>query len=417
MNNQENITDANYSINAYEEAARFEGWSQHEESGVFFNDSEHGRLWADENITTWERLCESQKINIKTVETFLPAIQNVEVGADIKTRLRQKFLPSWARAAEIEVEAREIKVTDESQKDLMLKARELRLEMRQVRVDSKKLHDDLKSESLRTGKAIDAIYNTIKFLAEETEEHLRENEEFVMRKREAELDIIEDKRKLQLEKYKVDPTFYNLREMAKEGFETLISGIKSAYEEAQAKQEQAEKEAAEKQRLQEVFRKRFNEIRPVAHHFHKLEINDEELAGMSEKDFSALKTKLNKIEKAAIKEKEEARAREAKARAEAEAAKEEARKAQIQAKRQTTVAKRSRSKAKEIKQNAIVIDKTFNDDSEILKSMAESLKKVISQYEDTLKHEESIAVYVNAVSLIGDGIQVLEHGVESIKQQ
>lgn len=410
MNNQENITDANYSINAYEEAARFEGWSQHEESGVFFNDSEHGRLWADENITTWERLCESQKINIKTVETFLPAIQNVEVGADIKTRLRQKFLPSWARAAEIEVEAREIKVTDESQKDLMLKARELRLEMRQVRVDSKKLHDDLKSESLRTGKAIDAIYNTIKFLAEETEEHLRENEEFVMRKREAELDIIEDKRKLQLEKYKVDPTFYNLREMAKEGFETLISGIKSAYEEAQAKQEQAEKEAAEKQRLQEVFRKRFNEIRPVAHHFHKLEVSDEELAGMSKKDFSELKTKLNEIEKAAIKEKEEARA-------EAEAAKEEARKAQIQAKRQTTVAKRSRSKAKEIKQNAIVIDKTFNDDSEILKSMAESLKKVISQYEDTLKHEESIAVYVNAVSLIGDGIQVLEHGVESIKQQ
>lgn len=91
-------------------------------------------------------------------------------------------------ASDWEKKAKNIIVTDESQKAEMEMARAGRLFLRDKRIDIEKARKKLKEQSLREGKAIDGIANVLKALIEPIEEHLDQQEHFVEIKIKAEVD-------------------------------------------------------------------------------------------------------------------------------------------------------------------------------------------------------------------------------------
>lgn len=100
--------------------------------------------------------------------------------------LLDRFSHYFKMAAEWEVKARAINVTDESQKAEMKMARVGRLFLREERLNVEKSRKELKAEALREGKAIDGIANVLKALIEPLEEHLINQERFVEIRKERE---------------------------------------------------------------------------------------------------------------------------------------------------------------------------------------------------------------------------------------
>jgi hypothetical protein len=82
-------------------------------------------------------------------------------------------------AADWEVKAKTIVVTDESQKAEMQMARVGRLFLKEKRVAIEKARKELKEQALREGKAIDGIANVLKALIVPIEEYLDKQERFV----------------------------------------------------------------------------------------------------------------------------------------------------------------------------------------------------------------------------------------------
>ena len=101
-----------------------------------------------------------------------------------------QFQDYFAIAADWEMKAKAIIVTDESQKAEMQMARAGRLFLKEKRVAIEKARKELKEQALREGKAIDGIANVLKALIIPIEEHLERQEKFV----EIRAKIAEDKR-------------------------------------------------------------------------------------------------------------------------------------------------------------------------------------------------------------------------------
>ena len=90
-----------------------------------------------------------------------------------------KFTNYFEIAAEWEKKAKDIVVTDESNKVEMQLARVGRLFLRDKRISIEKARIELKEQSLREGKAIDGIANVLKALIVPIEEYLENQERFV----------------------------------------------------------------------------------------------------------------------------------------------------------------------------------------------------------------------------------------------
>ncbi len=164
--------------------------------------------------------------------------------------LLENFKAIFEKAKELEVRARVIKVDNVEQKEEMQKARELRIEIKNLRCEANNKREELKAESLRTGKAIQGFYNVIEALTKPMESYLEEQEKFAEK--------IEAQKKLQkakerqnlLSKFVEDVSLYNLSEMSEAGFQELLRASELAYNtriEAEKKAE-AEKVKAEKER-------------------------------------------------------------------------------------------------------------------------------------------------------------------------
>lgn len=95
--------------------------------------------------------------------------------------LTTQFGDFFALAADWEMKAKALVVTDPSQVAEMKMAREGRLFLKHKRVDIENTRKRLKEESLREGKAIDGIANVLKALIAPIEEHLEAQETFVVR--------------------------------------------------------------------------------------------------------------------------------------------------------------------------------------------------------------------------------------------
>ena len=81
-----------------------------------------------------------------------------------------------------EEKAKKIKVTNESQTDMMLLAREGRKEMQQLRLKLDRAHQEQKKIPLLYGRAVDGMKNVLRLPIVQLEEYLKEQEDFVVNK-------------------------------------------------------------------------------------------------------------------------------------------------------------------------------------------------------------------------------------------
>jgi len=149
-------------------------------------------------------------------------------------------MPHFEAASPLCVQARQIVVTDAADTAGMKAARDARLAIKAVRVNADKARVALKDESLRKGKAIDAVFNGLRDALADHEAYLQEQEEFAQRaesKRLSEIKVVRDQR---LAAMGVDPAHYNTQAMTDEGFAAAVAGILAQQQAAKAAAEQAE---------------------------------------------------------------------------------------------------------------------------------------------------------------------------------
>jgi hypothetical protein len=171
----------------------------------------------------------------------------------------EKFSEFTSIAIEWNDKANAIVVTDESQVDLMKKAREGRLLLKAKRIEIEKTRKSLKEQSLNEGRLIDGIAKTLTALVEPAEKHLDLQERF------AEIQDQKRKAELKAKRYElmlpytevIDPETLNLGLITEEAFLGILKYAKDTLEakleaERLAKIEQEEKakaDAEEKEKL------------------------------------------------------------------------------------------------------------------------------------------------------------------------
>ena len=166
--------------------------------------------------------------------------------------IMEKFSKFFAIASEWERKAKEIVVTDESQKGLMKIAREGRLFLKTKRVEVENARKAMKEAALREGQTIDAIARTLKEMIEPSETHLEQQEKFVEireaeRKRERLI-----RRRAELEPFGYIEGAYsiNLLDASEDEYHVILEGFKKRHQEQEKarKELQAQEKAAERER-------------------------------------------------------------------------------------------------------------------------------------------------------------------------
>lgn len=228
---------------------------------------------------------------------------SVQSKEQMKLALNDYFTPFREKAAEWLEKAKEIKVTDRSQKDLMKAARIARLAIREQRINVDKKHKELKERALREGQVLDEIKRELTGLIEPTESYLQEQEDF------EENEIKKEKEKLFLTRFELLRPFIGeeakkimLGELSEESFQAMLVGYQAAKEQREAQEKEA---AAQRQKQTEDFEAEQKKIREENDKLRQQnEANEKKLAKEKEKR-KAL-------------EKQEADRKEAEARAERE---------------------------------------------------------------------------------------------------
>lgn len=177
-----------------------------------------------------------------------------QLPKEVVTDLQSNFNPLFQQAQEWKKKAEGLVVKDASETEKMKEAREARLELKRIRVDADKVRKQLKEESLLKGKAIDGMYNIIKFLIQPIEQHLEEQEKFIEIQEEKRLNAIVEDRIERLSPYMEDLSIFNFRIMSDEQFNSLLDGAKRGHEaklEAERKAEEERKQAEEQKKEEE----------------------------------------------------------------------------------------------------------------------------------------------------------------------
>jgi trichohyalin len=172
-----------------------------------------------------------------------------------KLALKGSFDDFISIAQEWESKAKEIHVTDSSQKDLMKMAKEGRLLLRQKRLDIENLRKTIKEQPLRECQAIDSVAKAFKDLITPIEDYLKEQEEFEKRENESKLNQLIHERGEALKQYGVDVQYLDLGNMPEPMFEMLLSSSKITHEQKIKEEKQAEErrlaeQEAERKRLE-----------------------------------------------------------------------------------------------------------------------------------------------------------------------
>jgi len=189
---------------------------------------------------------------IKNNEIALVA-QNAGLAPTGVENLLNKFAAYFNEAKKLSEGAKEIVVTDESQTDLMLKARETRLTLKSLRTHVEAVRVELKEQSLREGRAIDGVSNLIKALIVPVEEHLEKQEKYAEIK---ELERVQKKYEERIEllsPFVDDISLYAIKDMSDVVFDNLLAGCKASFQakkDAEAKVE-ADRIAKEKAKEEE----------------------------------------------------------------------------------------------------------------------------------------------------------------------
>lgn len=202
------------------------------------------------------------------MQTTLIIEETKALPPEIVNDLQASFEPLFKNAQMWKANAEKIKVTDINDKASMQAAREARLHLKNIRVEANEVRVRLKEESLLKGKAIDGMFNVIKYLIQPIETQLEEQEKFAELQEEKRLNALVEDRMKKLTVYVDDLSIFNLRVMSDEQFEGLLQNAEKAHEvrlatEKQAEQERFAKEKAEKEE-QERIRKENEKLRQEA---------------------------------------------------------------------------------------------------------------------------------------------------------
>lgn len=170
--------------------------------------------------------------------------------------LIQTFSPVFEKAQALVEQAAEVKVTDATQLREMKRARELRLQLKDLRVNAEKSRKALKEDSLRKGKAIDGVYNVIRFLIEPVEEQLEHAEKFAERAEAARIAALGGDRQAALRKHGVEMSVQVLGEMEESAWDAMLAGAKAEQERKAAEAKRAEEKRAKEEAEQRAERER-----------------------------------------------------------------------------------------------------------------------------------------------------------------
>lgn len=173
--------------------------------------------------------------------------QNV-TGNNAKA-LIEAFGAPFIEAGDILRSYEDIKVTDESQKELIAEAKEKRLTLKRIRTGVESKRKELKEDSLRTGRAIDSVARYVKDTIDPAEKYLELQEKFVEIKKAEEALRVKQERTEKLLKYTDDLSLYNIDSLDDEQFNTLLGKVKKEHNDKVAS-EKAEAERIEKERLE-----------------------------------------------------------------------------------------------------------------------------------------------------------------------
>lgn len=160
----------------------------------------------------------------------------VRTGLTVKNaqELLQAYGMPLTRAGELLAEYEQLEVTDESQTELMQKAKDMRLELRDIRLDVKKRHDELKADVLQRANAIDYVERTVRSFIKPAEEYLEQQEKFVQRLKAEKLARLLAERKAELLMYVDDiaPYFAGLGALPEDKYKALLAQLKKAKQDA-----------------------------------------------------------------------------------------------------------------------------------------------------------------------------------------
>lgn len=293
------------------------------------------------------------------------AVREAKLEPSKVESLLTSFSKDFQEAKIVASEAKSIIVTDESQKDLMKKARESRLKLRDIRVNVEKTRVSLKEQSLRESKAIDGMANIIKALIIPVEQHLEKQEKYLEFKETERLLKRHTERVEQLSKFVEDVSLYNLMSMSDEAFNNLLKSCEEAFNLKKQAEEKVEKDRIELERKQNIFNKRQLELAPYKDFIDDNITNDIITLDMTDSDYQKLlklgkdkKIEYEKNQEKIRKENEELRIKsekDQKAKEEAELKLKQEKEAQEKKDREVKEAEESKKKLEdEIKRKALL---------------------------------------------------------------
>lgn len=161
--------------------------------------------------------------------------------------LSSNFLEFETQASKWLDEAQTLIVTSVEQKKEMKLARETRLKLRDVRVSVEKTRKNLKEDSLRYGKAIDAVAKLLKDKLEKAEAHLQEQEDFIKIQEAKEREELRVRRTEELSAFNVDCSYIDLANMNQLAYEQLLNSSELAYHANIEAEKRAEEERIERE--------------------------------------------------------------------------------------------------------------------------------------------------------------------------
>jgi len=195
-----------------------------------------------------------QTLDAETGAIVLVTPENLqpETAITLETGFRQYF----ADAESLRRRSLAVVVKDADDRKGMQEAREVRLALRNVRVAAEKTRKAMKEESLRTGKAIDGLYNLLAYAVEPLEAQLAEKEEFAVRENARRMQALRDSRSAMLAGLEYS-AHVDLATLTEEQFQGMLQDAKDLRElklkreaEAEAARIAAEKaEAEERERI------------------------------------------------------------------------------------------------------------------------------------------------------------------------
>jgi hypothetical protein len=177
-------------------------------------------------------------------------IEDNNIAKNSAQQLIDVFGAPFTEAGKIIKDYESIVVTSEDQLDIMAEAKTKRLLLKRVRTTVENKRKELKEDSLRTGKAIDAVAKYIKDTITPVENYL-ELQEMFAKTQQAKRDA--EKRELRLKQltpYTDNPFMYDYFSMTEEMFTELVDTLKLQHERKLEEERRVEEQRIAKEKFE-----------------------------------------------------------------------------------------------------------------------------------------------------------------------